>query len=136
MSTSTRFPYELRSVPAARRFVREQLRGYPDATVEAVELMLSELASNSIRHAGSGFEVSVRIGKEIRVEVSDFGAGQPHLLTPRATDPSGRGLRIVAGLASEWGVSERRGGKTVWFTLAAGSPGQRRRAVQTGAPST
>ena len=122
MSTTESFPFEPRSVPAARRFVRAQLTGYPAETVEAAELMLSELATNSIRHAHSGFEVSVRAGKEIRVDVTDSGTGQPRLLTPRATDASGRGLRIVEGLSKRWGISEHSGSKTVWFTLAAGSP--------------
>ncbi len=125
MSETRSFPCELQSVPAARRFVRGELASYPAATVEAVELMVSELATNSIRHAGSGFEVAVRAGKEIRVEVSDRGDGRPRLLTPRPTDPSGRGLRIVEGLSHTWGVSERPHGKTVWFTLG-GERGPRR----------
>jgi serine/threonine-protein kinase RsbW len=122
MSATERFPYDLRSVPAARHFLREQLSRFSPETVEAAELMLSELATNSIRHARSGFEVSVRAGKEIRVEVTDVGAGQPRVLSPRPTDPSGRGLRIVEGLSEQWGVASRDSGKMVWFTLAPQSP--------------
>jgi serine/threonine-protein kinase RsbW len=125
MSATASFPYELRSVPAARSFVREQLRDFATQTVEAAELMVSELTTNSIRHAHSGFEVSIRVGEDIRVEVSDGGGGRPQVLTPRPTDPSGRGLRIVEGLSKQWGVSSRREGKTVWFVLAAGAGARR-----------
>jgi anti-sigma regulatory factor (Ser/Thr protein kinase) len=121
VNASASFPFEARSVPAARRFVREQLSGYPQEMREAVELMVSELATNSIRHAGSGFEIAVRAGKEVRVEVTDHGSGEPRLLSPQPTDPSGRGLRIVEGLSKRWGISSRRGGKTVWFTLTSDS---------------
>jgi anti-sigma regulatory factor (Ser/Thr protein kinase) len=132
VTQSASFPYDLRSVPAARRFVREQLGGCPAETVEAAELLVSELATNSIRHAVSGFDVAVRSGREIRIEVTDAGGARPRLLTPRPTDPSGRGLRIVEGLSEKWGVSSRRGSKTVWFTLAAPSAGagpRRRRSL-------
>lgn len=119
MSTNASFPCDPRSVPGARRFIREVLSPWPRETIEVAELMVSELATNCIRHAGTGFELLVCAGEEIRVEVSDSGEGTPRVLTPRPTDPSGRGLRIVEGLSRRWGISERPQGKTVWFTLLA-----------------
>jgi anti-sigma regulatory factor (Ser/Thr protein kinase) len=126
------FPHEASSVSEARRFVREELSCFSTETVEAAELMVSELASNCIRHADSGFEVAVRAGKEIRVEVTDAGDGVPRRLSPRPTDPSGRGLMIVEGLSRRWGVSRRRPGKTVWFTLAPRSASERDVAARDG----
>jgi anti-sigma regulatory factor (Ser/Thr protein kinase) len=125
VSPNAIFPYDPRSVPRARRFVREVLSREPTETIEVAELMVSELATNCIRHAGTGFELVVVTGDEIRIEISDSGTGTPRLLTPRPTDPSGRGLRIVEGLSRRWGVSSRPRGKTVWFTLLTPDPQRR-----------
>lgn len=117
MSSRESFPFDPRSVPGARRFVRDALRRWPEETVEVAELMVSELATNCIRHAGTGFDLSVRTGEEIRVEVTDAGHGTPRVLHPSPEEPSGRGLRIVGSLSRAWGVCSRPEGKTVWFTL-------------------
>jgi hypothetical protein len=38
--------------------------------------------------------------------------------SPKPTDPSGRGLKIIDMLSGGWGVqSEADEGKTVWFTI-------------------
>jgi anti-sigma regulatory factor (Ser/Thr protein kinase) len=130
VSSRESFPFDPRSVPGARHFVRDALRRCPQETIEVAELMVSELATNCIRHAGTGFDLSVRTGEEIRVEVTDVGHGTPRVLTPSPEEPSGRGLRIVEGLSRSWGVCSRPEGKTVWFTLgkaaaAGGSAGGR-----------
>jgi signal transduction histidine kinase len=84
------------SVRDARHFVRESLSDQAAETVEAAELMTSELVTNSIRHAGADFlEVTISLDGEIRVVVSDSGGGRPVLRSPTASEPSGRGLRIV-----------------------------------------
>lgn len=121
MTQRRSFRHTPESVAAARRFVAELL-AHDGATAELVEtaqLLVSELATNCIRHTDSGFElrVSSRRG-EIRIEATDFGAGMPALRSPQLRDPSGRGLRIVDMLSSAWGVKRGRSGKTVWFTLA------------------
>ncbi len=105
-------------VPAARRFVRETLEGQPAGVVEAAEVMTSELATNAIRHAQTGFEITIDVGEELRVEVRDDGAGEPTPRTPELREPTGRGLLIVHALAADWGVIPGASGKTVWFTLA------------------
>jgi serine/threonine-protein kinase RsbW len=106
------------SVAASRRYVRDVLRGHPLANIDAVELMVSELATNSVKHAHSDFKVSINdSGGEIRVEVRDTGRGQPVLRFPAPTEPSGRGLRIVEALSLAWGTADSPRGKTVWFTV-------------------
>jgi anti-sigma regulatory factor (Ser/Thr protein kinase) len=117
MSTSRGFPCEPQSVTAARHFVREALRGQPEEVTELAELMASELATNSVRHAHSDFQIVIRLGKEIRVEVRDSGGGEPARLSPGPDDPSGRGLLIVESMAEDWGICRSARGKTVWFTL-------------------
>jgi two-component sensor histidine kinase len=80
--------------------------------------MVSELVTNSVKHAHSDFKVSIDdSGGEIRVEVRDTGRGQPVLRFLAPTEPSGRGLRIVEALSHAWGTVDLPDGKTVWFTL-------------------
>jgi anti-sigma regulatory factor (Ser/Thr protein kinase) len=105
------------AVTAARRFVRETLRGEESELVDAAELMASELTSNCVRHAGTAFDVSVQVREEIRVEVCDCGGGEPRPLSPGPEEPSGRGLMIVQAMSRSWGVEPAGEGKKVWFTL-------------------
>jgi anti-sigma regulatory factor (Ser/Thr protein kinase) len=118
MTQRQRYPNSTESVTAARHFVREALRDQPTELSDEAELMTSELVTNCIRHAGTGFELTLRLEGEIRIEVLDTGGGEPTVLSPSPRDPSGRGLRIVEAMASAWGVHRTPEGKTVWFTLA------------------
>ena len=118
MRSSRAFTAEALSVAASRRYVRDVLRRHPLANIDAVELMVSELATNSVKHAHSDFKVSINDSAgEIRVEVRDTGRGQPVLRFPAPTEPSGRGLRIVEALSLAWGTADSPLGKTVWFTV-------------------
>lgn len=121
MTSQTRtFPHETQSVPAARRFATSVLSDAGPDTLEAIELMVSELATNCIRHTDSGFDLTItRSGQDIRVEASDRAGGTPTMGSPAPTDPSGRGLKIIDMLAARWGVRPNSPkGKTVWFTIA------------------
>ena len=115
------FPAIPQSVHAARRFATDTLSGSPASTVEAVELMVSELATNCIRHERTSFHITILgSAQEIRVEVTDSGSGTPTMRSPGPDEPSGRGLQIVDMLSDSWGVEpENPSGKTVWFTMPA-----------------
>jgi anti-sigma regulatory factor (Ser/Thr protein kinase) len=120
------FPAIPQSVHAARRFATDTLSGNPASTVEAVELMVSELATNCIRHERTSFHITI-LGstQEIRVEVTDSGSGTPAMRSPGPDEPSGRGLQIVDMLSDTWGVEpEQPAGKTVWFTMPAAATAQ------------
>jgi len=107
------------SVASARQFTREILRDRAPDVVDAVELMISELATNSVRHAHSDFEVMVDASSEqIRVEVRDLSDTEPTPRSPSQHDTSGRGLQIVKALSDTWGVTPSRTGKTVWFVAS------------------
>jgi anti-sigma regulatory factor (Ser/Thr protein kinase) len=125
MRWSETFPAEPTSVPAARRFATKVLGDSPASVREAVELMVSELATNGIRHAGTSFELVIeRLDGEIRVAVTDRGGGTPRMRFPGPDEPTGRGLQIVEMLSDRWGVDHDPDfGKTVWFTVSARSPG-------------
>ncbi len=122
MSQQRRFPRRADSIGQARRFVREALGDGPPETVQAAELMVSELATNSVQHARSAFEITIASSDgSLRVAVRDCGEGQPELRSPTPREPRGRGLRIVEALAASWGVEPAPKGKTVWFTVPRSS---------------
>jgi serine/threonine-protein kinase RsbW len=108
------------AVARARHFVVRQLGDAPGEVVDGVAIMVSELATNCVRHTVTDFTVAVEYARdEIRVEVTDSGGGMPTVRRPESSEPSGRGLRIVQELADSFGVRERTGapGKTVWFVM-------------------
>ena len=108
------------STRAARRFALEVAGPLPPAARDSLELLVSELATNAVIHGGTPFRLAVaRHTSTVIVEVSDAGTGEVSLHDPAASDPHGRGLRIVARLAESWGVHNNGPsfGKTVWFRL-------------------
>ncbi len=130
MTRAQAFPAERQSVPAARRFATEAISDSPPEVRHAVELMVSELATNCIRHVGSSFHLSIdRTPEQIRVEVTDQGGGTPTMRSPGPDEPTGRGLRIVDMLSERWGIeAQRPAGKTVWFTVAVPGDATTRRS--------
>jgi len=101
---------------------------------EIVELLSSELVSNAIRYGGVGMvrlDMVLIRGDRLRVSVTDSGRGstRPHLRHPGSDEEGGRGLLMVAEVAADWGVMERRGGgSVVWFEVEkAGGSVERRR---------
>lgn len=116
MMASAEFPYDPVSVGAARAFV---LRHAGLALDHPVALLVSEIASNALIHAQTGFTISVDDdpGDTVRVEVVDHAPGTPRLKEHEPEAVSGRGLFIVDHLADRWGVEERGDGKAVWFEV-------------------
>lgn len=122
MIASCTLPPEPQSIPQARRFVVDALPGLRHDDAEIVVLMVSELATNCVLHAGSTFDIVIQhTGRYVRVEVTDAGPGLAAARSPRSNERNGRGLRIVESLAEDWGVipAPAPPGKTVWFTAEA-----------------
>lgn len=127
IQTSARAPHE------ARRAV-ETLAGELDlgprrlSVFRDVQLLVSELVTNSVRHSGCAAGEGIRLRgwlreTSVRIEVSDGGFGfEPPADHPVDDRDSGRGLLILDSLADRWGVS-RDGETRVWFEigLPAGS---------------
>jgi serine/threonine-protein kinase RsbW len=111
------------SVPAARTFVTGLLEHVPPELCQTAGVLVSELATNAVRHAGTmEFAVEVRFapgGGLLWIGITDTGRGLPIPRTPDVTSEHGRGLQLVAVLADRWGAHRRRstGEKTVWFEL-------------------
>ncbi|MGW0554022.1 ATP-binding SpoIIE family protein phosphatase [Streptomyces sp. NPDC002926] len=111
---------EPREAARARRLVRGQLRswGLGDVT-ETVELLVSEVVTNAVRHArGRRAELRLVRAGSLLCEVADEDHTLPTLLDAGPDAELGRGLRVVSGLAREWGTSRTADGKTVWFEMA------------------
>ncbi|MFE7950228.1 PAS domain-containing protein [Streptomyces sp. NPDC057426] len=86
-------------------------------TAFAVELIVSELVTNAIRHGVP--PIRLRIVRNpadhtVTCEVSDAGTAAPHLRRARAADEGGRGIFISGELSDRWGVRWSDEGKTVW----------------------
>ncbi|WP_405839973.1 ATP-binding protein [Streptomyces platensis] len=131
-------------VGMARRRMREELSasGVQDTVVDDAVLILSELLSNSCRHARPIYEngspgsattepheapvASVRASWRIdaqgrlTVAVTDGGGPtRPLPATPSVTARGGRGLAIIRSLAKDWGVHDTVVGEvTVWAALS------------------
>lgn len=113
-------------VPLARRWVREVLADLP-SVADDVELIASELVTNSVRHsvAAEGEDVHLRItltGDRLRLEVEDGGErqGPERGWTGEEAADYGRGLEIVAEVADEMGdESTASGGRLAWAELKA-----------------
>ena len=112
---------------AARRVrhaVREQLGGkLSERQLGDVELLVSELATNSVRHGGCGDanEISLEAAvdeRRVRVQLCDHGAGFPDATPERP--PTGRaggyGLVLLDRLSNRWGT-QQNGGFCVWFEV-------------------
>lgn len=119
-------PPEPASVSTARRFVGASLDALgASAARPDAEMLVSELATNAVLHARTPFTVEVtRDGQRVRICVLDLSPALPRARSYGAQSTTGRGMRLVASLAADWGV-ERQGRqrKTVWFELPADGSG-------------
>ena len=111
---------DARSVAQARALIAERLIGLPDESLEVVVLLTSELVTNAVLHGSGPVGLHVTWGDgTVRVEVHDQSPERPvvrgEMVVRNALN--GRGLLLVDGLSSGWGVLVGRPGKTVWFTV-------------------
>jgi anti-sigma regulatory factor (Ser/Thr protein kinase) len=87
---------------------------------DTAELLTSELVTNALLHAGTDLTVhvlSAGSGSVVRVAVDDGSAVAPALRDPDAGALGGRGLPLVASLATRWGWEPLPVGKRVWFEV-------------------
>jgi anti-sigma regulatory factor (Ser/Thr protein kinase) len=109
------------SVRRARLFARDVVLEWGlEQLVDDVQLAVSELVTNAVRHAGSAVELALCIDGRLVIEVRDSDPELRQPLEDAEADPlatSGRGLQIVAALSADWGVRFHEAGKAVWFAL-------------------
>jgi anti-sigma regulatory factor (Ser/Thr protein kinase) len=88
------------------------------ALVDDARLVVTELATNAVVHAGSSFSVDVRPrAGGVRVSVHDASSVTPTLRDVGSLALAGRGLRLVEAIATDWGIELETDGKTVWAEL-------------------
>ncbi|MFF7211482.1 SpoIIE family protein phosphatase [Streptomyces sp. NPDC008238] len=144
----TSLPGNQLAASAARRFVRAALAEWTaeepwpaesvgDHLVDDAVLLVSELVTNAVIHAGTTVELLCRLegaasgGREedgLVVEVSDHHPARvvrDRAELAREGRDGGRGLQLVSALSEEWGITYRRDLKTIWCRLATDrAPGQ------------
>jgi anti-sigma regulatory factor (Ser/Thr protein kinase) len=123
---STTMDVELRPDPGAisvaRKAIERAAADAPGPLLDNARLLVSELITNSVRHAGLGenarIGLHVDIGPDVlRVEVTDPGPGfEPEERVLTIYQQSGWGLFLVDQIADRWGV-DRDQGTRVWFEI-------------------
>jgi anti-sigma regulatory factor (Ser/Thr protein kinase) len=111
------------SVAQARASL-DQLAGVvKEDLFDDLRLLVSEVVTNSVRHAGLrpsdsvAVHVTVAPGR-VRAEVVDPGPGfEPPARGPSAGASSGWGLFLVDRVADRWGVDRTDGHTRVWFEI-------------------
>jgi serine/threonine-protein kinase RsbW len=98
-------------------------------TIEDILLVISELVTNAVRHAGAGRGETIEVcvtdqGETILIEVMDGAPGSEPKV--RSDDgPGGMGLMVVSGLCADWGTRQSEGRKTVWAEYSPGAAEER-----------
>ena len=113
----------------ARRVVREELGSeLCEDRLDDVELLVSELATNSVRHAGCNEDGVISMEADvtddcIRVRLCDHGSGfDGPTAEPTPVDAAGGfGLVLLERLSDRWGT-QRNGGFCVWFEVERARP--------------
>jgi anti-sigma regulatory factor (Ser/Thr protein kinase) len=116
----------LRGGPRAPSAARAALDGLGERSLDPgaahqARLLVSELITNSVRHAGATAADSIGVDAELtpdalRVQVADHGPGfTPAPVLPAPEQTFGRGLFLVDHLADRWGTDDH--GRRIWFEL-------------------
>lgn len=105
---------------AARRFVLGMLDPWREEQLAAdAALVVTELATNAVLHAGSAFSVSLALSPDaLRISVGDTVPVGPPGGDAGLPAAPGHGLGVIAAMATRWGFETLAGGKAVWAELA------------------
>jgi len=129
--------------PDAAKAVRDGVRTVlnerriPPPTIDTIELVVSELTANAIRHVGGDFTATVgrATAGGVLVEVTD---GLPSTATALQTftrrgraeaseeDEGGRGLTLIRAFATAWARRPLPSGNAVWAYFATTTSAARR----------
>jgi anti-sigma regulatory factor (Ser/Thr protein kinase) len=116
-------PASAEAGPVLRRAVRSLDSWFGTARPADVELLVTELATNGVKHADAEcgcdrITLDARVdANRLRIAVRDCGRGfhaQPQ--DGEREQPGGWGLVLVEDISDRWGV-EREPTTTVWFEL-------------------
>ena len=115
-------PPRAQAARMGRQSVRHVLAGTPDEVLERIELLVSELVTNSVTHAALAPEQNVDLKVltwpgRVRVEVADPGSHFSPEGRPAPGAESRWGLFLLNQMADRWGMDRRDPGKTLWFEV-------------------
>ena len=108
----------------ARQALRDGNGMLPEGIRDDVLLLVSELVTNAVRHAGAGPDRPLHLQllrgpRWVVVTVGDEGPGFAwHPDPPAGNDSGGWGLFLVDQIADSWGVECTASGTRVWFEIA------------------
>jgi anti-sigma regulatory factor (Ser/Thr protein kinase) len=98
--------------------MREALGGCSEERISTAQLLVSELVTNALLHAGPPLVLCIqRNGDQMRVDVTDGSSAHPLARPVHDDSTNGRGLPLVEALALSWGWHPAGPGKSVWFEL-------------------
>jgi anti-sigma regulatory factor (Ser/Thr protein kinase) len=119
-AVSWTFPPTAVSVRRARHQARAQVEHWGfDRQGEVVELLVSELVTNSLRHGRGQIRVTMSVENGVlRCGVEDESDELPRMRQLSWDAERGRGMHLVDMLACRWGSESTHLGKVVWFQLA------------------
>lgn len=123
-SHETALAAELVSASLARDFIELHLDEHDLAHLsDDVQLVVSELATNALLHAGTPFTVTLRgDGESVLLVVQDGSPSAPEHATVSELETRGRGLTLVDALSHDWGVKHGDGSaKSVWASFVTGA---------------
>ena len=114
---------DARNVSRVRAFVREELRRLGrDEIADTVLLVVSELATNAVLHAGGIAAVHLdAVPDGVRIEVHDRGQSAPIMPLGSEDAMTGRGLRLVRAISARWAAEPTADGKMVWAEVTRAS---------------
>jgi anti-sigma regulatory factor (Ser/Thr protein kinase) len=107
------------AIRAVRHVVVDTLRAWDlDPLVADAALLVSELATNAVRHAASPFRVSLtRTDGAVRIAVEDLGSREPQLRPLDLERLGGRGVALVDAMSLAGGMDRVAAGQGVWCVL-------------------
>lgn len=117
-------PFE--AVPTELRLLRKTVRSTLGqwgavAVADEAELAVTELATNIIKHVGSGAAATLVLeprGDRLRVELHDKSHRVPAVGPGGSDAECGRGLHLLAAMCLDWGTLLTAAGKAVWCEIS------------------
>jgi anti-sigma regulatory factor (Ser/Thr protein kinase) len=90
-----------------------------DDTADDALMVVEEMLTNVVDHARTPFRLVVRLNQTIlHIAVHDHSPQQVRVQALDLGRPRGRGLLMIAGIATRWGSDADDNGKTMWAEIS------------------
>ncbi|MFF1696633.1 ATP-binding protein [Streptomyces sp. NPDC058257] len=117
-------PFE--AVPTELALLRQTVRCMlgrwgAGAVADEVELAVTELATNVIKHVGEGAAATLVLEPReglLRVELHDKSRTVPMVRVGGCDEECGRGLHLLSAMSLDWGTLLTATGKAVWCEIS------------------